>query len=118
MEALDKGIEALAQALLDQEFRAINEFDSFVTFEREGDSLKIHVGPMGHLPHSMERTNWSQRVKVRRTCIEFSSRRPRSPRHVSFGARVDWQRSGRALGISSAVLTVAPLIASVSTPRC
>jgi hypothetical protein len=37
MADLNKGIEALAQALLAQEFRAIDEFDSFVTFEREGD---------------------------------------------------------------------------------
>jgi hypothetical protein len=47
MASLNKGAEALAQALLDQEFRAIDEFDSFVTFERSGDPLKIHVGPDG-----------------------------------------------------------------------
>jgi hypothetical protein len=47
VEVLDKGLEALAQALLDQEFSAIDEFDSFVTFERAGDPLKIHVGPDG-----------------------------------------------------------------------
>jgi hypothetical protein len=47
MDVLDKGIEALAQALLDQEFRATDEFDSFVTFERESDPLKIQVGPDG-----------------------------------------------------------------------
>jgi hypothetical protein len=47
MPVLDKGIELLAQALLGQEFRAVQEFDSFVTFEREGDPLKIQVGPDG-----------------------------------------------------------------------
>lgn len=47
MPVLDKGIEALAQALLDQEFCAADEFDLFVTFEREGDPLKIQVGPDG-----------------------------------------------------------------------
>ena len=47
MAGLNKGIEALAQALLDQEFRACDEFDSFVTFERADDPLKIHAGPDG-----------------------------------------------------------------------
>lgn len=47
MASLNKGIEALAQALLDQEFRAVGEFDSFVTFERADDPLKIHVAPDG-----------------------------------------------------------------------
>jgi hypothetical protein len=47
MPVLDKGIEVLSQALLNQEFRAVDEFGSFVTFEREGDPLKIHVGPDG-----------------------------------------------------------------------
>ena len=47
MPILDKGIEALAQALRGQEFRAVDEFDAFVTFEREGDPLKIQVGPDG-----------------------------------------------------------------------
>ena len=47
MSVHDKGIEVLSQALLDQEFRAVDEFDSFVTFERMGDPLKIHVGPDG-----------------------------------------------------------------------
>jgi hypothetical protein len=47
MPVLDTGIEALAQTLRSKEFRAVDEFDSFVTFEREGDSLKIQVGPDG-----------------------------------------------------------------------
>jgi hypothetical protein len=47
MPVLDKGIEVVSQALLNQEFRAVDEFGSFVTFEREGDPLKIHVGPDG-----------------------------------------------------------------------
>jgi hypothetical protein len=47
MAVLDKGLEALAQALLDQEFTAVDEFDSFVTFERTDDPLKIHVAPDG-----------------------------------------------------------------------
>ena len=47
MEVLDKGIEALVEALLAHEFCASDEFDSFVTFEREGDPLKIQVGPDG-----------------------------------------------------------------------
>jgi hypothetical protein len=42
-----QGIEPLRQALLLQGFRAIDEFDSFVTFERAGDAVKIHVGPDG-----------------------------------------------------------------------
>jgi hypothetical protein len=47
MPAIDKGIEALSQALLDQEFRPVDEFDSFVTFERDGDIFKIQVGSDG-----------------------------------------------------------------------
>ncbi len=47
MAVLDKGLEALEQALRDQGFVAIDEFDSFLTFERAGDPLKIHVGPDG-----------------------------------------------------------------------
>jgi len=47
MTGLNKGIEALAQALLDQELRAADEFDSFVTFERPDDPLKIHAAPDG-----------------------------------------------------------------------
>jgi hypothetical protein len=47
MAVFNQGVEALAQALLDQEFRAVDEFDSFVTFVREGDPLKSHVGQDG-----------------------------------------------------------------------
>ena len=47
MPVIDKGIEALSQALLDQEFRPVDQFDSFVTFEREDDIYKIQVGPDG-----------------------------------------------------------------------
>ena len=47
MEVLDKGLSALSQALLDQGFRAVDEFDLFVTFARDDDPLKIHVSPKG-----------------------------------------------------------------------
>jgi hypothetical protein len=47
MEVLDKGREALSDALWENEFRAIDEFDAFVTYARAGDPLKIHVGPDG-----------------------------------------------------------------------
>jgi hypothetical protein len=47
MEVLDKESGALAQTLLQQGFRAIDEFDSFVTFARDGDPVKIHVAPDG-----------------------------------------------------------------------
>jgi hypothetical protein len=47
MEVLDKGISALSQALLEEGFRAVDEFDLFVTFARDNDPLKVHVGPDG-----------------------------------------------------------------------
>jgi len=47
MQVLDKGLSALSQALLDQGFRAVDEFDLFVTFTRDNDPLKIHVSPNG-----------------------------------------------------------------------
>lgn len=47
MEALDRGSSALSQALLEEGFRAVDEFDAFVTFARDDDPLKIHVGPDG-----------------------------------------------------------------------
>lgn len=47
MEVLDKGISALSQALLEEGFRAVDGFDLFVTFARDNDPLKIHVGPDG-----------------------------------------------------------------------
>lgn len=37
----------MSQALSEEGFRAVDEFDAFVTFERDGDPLKIHVGPDG-----------------------------------------------------------------------
>jgi hypothetical protein len=47
VEALDKGIAALTQALLEQGFRPVDQFDLFVTFMRDDDPVKIHVGPDG-----------------------------------------------------------------------
>jgi hypothetical protein len=47
MEVVDKGIGALMEALFEQGFRAVDEFDSGVTLERADDSLKIHVSPDG-----------------------------------------------------------------------
>ena len=47
MDVLDKGLEALSEALLVQGFRATDKFDLFVTFAREDDPLKIQVGPDG-----------------------------------------------------------------------
>ena len=47
MEVLDKGFSALSQALLESGFREVDEFDGFVTFARDGDPLKIQVGPDG-----------------------------------------------------------------------
>jgi hypothetical protein len=47
MEVLDKESGALVQALSEQGFRAIDEFDLFVTFARDGDPVKIHVAPNG-----------------------------------------------------------------------
>jgi len=38
---------ALVLALSEQGFRAIGEFDFFVTFARDGDPVKIHVAPDG-----------------------------------------------------------------------
>jgi hypothetical protein len=47
MALLDKGIEALREALSQQGFRAVSEFDSSVTYERSDDHLKVHVSPDG-----------------------------------------------------------------------
>jgi hypothetical protein len=86
MSVHDKGIEVLSQALLDQEFRAVDEFDSFVTFERTGDPLKIHVGPDGsfaafngddELVAEGENPDDLYRVLVSKTVIS----RPRPPEH-------------------------------------
>ena len=87
MPVLDKGIEALAEALLGQEFRAVDEFDSFVTFEREGDPLKIQVGPDGsfaafngddELVAEGEGAEDLYRILVSKK----PARLPRSPRHL------------------------------------
>jgi hypothetical protein len=76
MSVHDKGLEVLSQALLDQEFRAVDEFDSFVTFERTGDPLKSMSGPMVHLPHSTETTSSSRKAKIPTICTASSFRRP------------------------------------------
>jgi hypothetical protein len=47
MAVLDRGISALSQALLEQGFHAVDEFDVFVTFARDNDPLRIHAGPDG-----------------------------------------------------------------------
>lgn len=47
MAGLSNGIDALAQALFEQEFRTVDEFDSFVTFARANDAVKIHAAPDG-----------------------------------------------------------------------
>ena len=47
MVVVDKGIEALTEALFEQGFRAVDEFGSCITLERADDSLKIHVSPDG-----------------------------------------------------------------------
>jgi hypothetical protein len=45
MEVFDGESGCLAQALLQHRFRAIDEFESFVTFARDDDPVKIHVAP-------------------------------------------------------------------------
>jgi hypothetical protein len=47
MEALDKGFGVLSRALRRNGFHRVDEFGAFVTFVRDGDSLKLHVGPDG-----------------------------------------------------------------------
>jgi hypothetical protein len=47
MIVVDKGIEALTEALFEQGFREVDKFDSCVTLERADDSLKIHLSPDG-----------------------------------------------------------------------
>jgi hypothetical protein len=47
MPVLEKDVETLMQVLFAQGFRAVGEFDSFLTFERQNEPLKIHVGPDG-----------------------------------------------------------------------
>jgi len=43
----DVGRAALSDALVEQGFRATDEFGQFVTYERTHDPLKFHVGPDG-----------------------------------------------------------------------
>jgi hypothetical protein len=45
--ARDRGYETLIEALLDQKFCAADKFGLFVTYERDNDPLKVHVGPDG-----------------------------------------------------------------------
>jgi len=47
MSVLEEDIEALMQALFDQGFRAVGGFDSFLTFARAHEQLKVNVGPDG-----------------------------------------------------------------------
>jgi hypothetical protein len=44
MEVLDQRLSALLKALLENGFREVDEFDASMTFARDGDLLKIHVG--------------------------------------------------------------------------
>jgi hypothetical protein len=47
MEALDQGFGVLSRALRRNGFHEVDEFGAFVTFVRDGDSLKLHVSPDG-----------------------------------------------------------------------
>jgi len=47
MSVPDPSAITLAELLLDQGFRAIDEFDSFMTYQRSDDALTLHVGPDG-----------------------------------------------------------------------
>ena len=38
-------VDTLVEALLAQEFRPTDKFDTCITYAREDDPLKIHVGP-------------------------------------------------------------------------
>jgi hypothetical protein len=42
-----QGFGTLLQALSEQAFRVVDEFEVFMTFARDNDLLKIHVGPDG-----------------------------------------------------------------------
>jgi hypothetical protein len=39
--------ETLEEALIDFKFSAVNEFGIFVTYQRQGDLVKVHVAPDG-----------------------------------------------------------------------
>jgi hypothetical protein len=43
----DIGLEAFAEALIEQGFSRTEEFGLFVTYERANDPLKLHIGPDG-----------------------------------------------------------------------
>jgi lipoprotein signal peptidase len=45
MEAADKGFSVLSRVLRQNGFHGADEFGAFVTFVREDDLLKIHIGP-------------------------------------------------------------------------
>jgi hypothetical protein len=47
MALLGQGFGALLQALAEQGFCMVDEFEVFMTFARDNDPLKIHVGPDG-----------------------------------------------------------------------
>jgi hypothetical protein len=47
METLDKEFCVLFWVLRQNGFYEVDKFDDFVTFARDGDPLKIHVGPDG-----------------------------------------------------------------------
>jgi hypothetical protein len=47
MEALNKGFGVLSRALRRNGFHKADAFGAFVTFVRDGDLLKLHVGPDG-----------------------------------------------------------------------
>lgn len=47
MTVPDQGFGALSQALSEQGFRVVDEFEVFMTFARDNDPLKIHIGPDG-----------------------------------------------------------------------
>ena len=47
MAVLDRGVEALALALIEQGYRQVDHFDLFITFARDDEPMKIQVGPDG-----------------------------------------------------------------------
>ena len=44
MTAREIGLETLVEALLQQGFHKADEFGLYMTYERESDALKVHVG--------------------------------------------------------------------------
>ncbi|HEY2530036.1 MAG TPA: hypothetical protein VGJ20_19220 [Xanthobacteraceae bacterium] len=45
MITFPNALDTLVEALLAQEFRPAGHFDTWVTYKRENDAFKIHVGP-------------------------------------------------------------------------